>query len=261
MVEKRQALSEPVDPPVAMTEPCRHFFEQHYGLWMYFGGIARLATSLDEIWELVIRLESEEEQQEARRKRVTAVETFKRRSYMTLEMWVTRLVDNYLSYVSELLALIFKTRPETLRAAEREQVLLKTVLDSGNLDELIDAVTEQRVERLSYKSMDDLNRYLKEKLGFPLFESNDDLEHATRLGQVRNVVVHNRSIKPRSQRAHLVPGDVGERMKLHASIVTDDGEWLAQLVAKTDRRATSKYKLPTPVSREAFKEQMEKSAG
>jgi len=63
------------------------------------------------------------------------------------EMVVVRFVDNFLCYLGELLALIFGTRPETLRSSEQERI--DFVLQYDSMDELRAALAEKRVERLA----------------------------------------------------------------------------------------------------------------
>ncbi len=66
------------------------------------------------------------------------------------EMAVCRVVDNYLIYVSDLLALIFSARPETLKSSE--VVTLEFVLTNRTTPQLINAIVRRKVDRLLFKS-------------------------------------------------------------------------------------------------------------
>ena len=61
---------------------------------------------------------------------------------MLEELTITRTVDNYLSYISDLLALIYKSKPEMLKSEEEER--LDFILSFDNLDELRNAIAEKK---------------------------------------------------------------------------------------------------------------------
>jgi hypothetical protein len=73
---------------------------------------------------------------------------------MFLEMMLSRATENFLTYVTELLTLVFRTRPETLRTSET--VRLDAILKHVNMEDLIHELAERRVNQLSYQGMRDL---------------------------------------------------------------------------------------------------------
>ncbi|MDQ3686595.1 MAG: hypothetical protein M3430_13505 [Acidobacteriota bacterium] len=83
------------------------------------------------------------------------------------ELVLCRSIDNYLVYLSQLLALIFRTKPETLKSGEQER--LDFILKHSSMDDLIGALAEKRVDKLAYMGMRDLARYFEEKLGLNCF--------------------------------------------------------------------------------------------
>jgi hypothetical protein len=99
-------------------------------------------------------------------------------------MEYTRIVDNYLTYVAELLALIFRTRPETMRS--EKQVSLRVVLSHDSMDDLIATLAEQQVERLSRAGLRELHDELSKSMGFALFEEPDARDGAARAVEIRN---------------------------------------------------------------------------
>jgi hypothetical protein len=106
------------------------------------------------------------------------------------EMALCRAVDNYLIYLTELLASIFRAKPESLRSGE--EVKLDFVLAHPTRAGLIRAIIDRKVNQLSYQGMRDLNQFLSRKLGFELFQNKDALEHAILLVEIRNIIVHAR---------------------------------------------------------------------
>ena len=157
------------------------------------------------------------------------------------EMVVVRFVDNFLCYVSDLLALIFATRPETLRSGEQER--LDFILLYNTIEELRHALAEKRVERLAFLGMRELNEYLLERLKFPL-ASGDLLEDAVRLIEIRNIIVHNRAIVSAisARRVPSLSSHLGKRLKIPD--IWKDRFFLRQLALDIDVRAAKKFDLP-----------------
>lgn len=161
--------------------------------------------------------------------------------YQTL---VSRGVDNYLSYVSDLLFVLFKSRPETLRSGR--EVRLDMVLAYETREELIEALAEQEVDRLAYAGMRDLAKVLRDTLGFSLFHDEAQLDRAVRIVEDRNLVVHNRAVVNRKYVARVqAPGPpIGRALRLNSEGVFDDLEFLASSVTSIDKRAAKKWRIP-----------------
>jgi len=99
-------------------------------------------------------------------------------------------VDNFLSYISDVLGLIFETRPQALRSSET--VKLNEILQHESMEQLIDFLVERKVERLAYQSLRDLGHDLETTLNFALFLDEDAFTTAASAVEIRNVLVHNR---------------------------------------------------------------------
>lgn len=216
--------------PKLATQPCAVFFSyQDDVVWSY-------VTSVNHILDKIQIDPQSEPTGEFR-----ALFRFHK---VVSEMLLVRVVDNFLSYVSELLALVFTSKPETLRS--NETVKLEEILQYGTMEDLIQHITEKRVERLSYQGMRDLNKDLAERLGFELFLSPEDLSHAVRLVEDRNLIVHSRGIV--NQTYHKRTADstipVGKPMEL-ISIrrIRKETEFLARSVVSMDERAAAKFGL------------------
>jgi hypothetical protein len=147
---------------------------------------------------------------------------------------------SYLAYLSELLGLVFKTTPETLRSSD--QVRLDEVLRHTSMGELISFLAERRVERLAYLGMADLAADLSDKLSFALFERPDDLQNAVRINAMRNLIVHGRAIV-NARFVEQLPeyaGEQGELLVLDVDDVFRDIDFLSRMVYETDGRAAGK---------------------
>lgn len=171
------------------------------------------------------------------------------------EMALSRAMDSYLVYLSELLSMIFRAKPETLRSSE--QVTLDFVLSQSSRAELIAALIDKKVNQLSYQGMRDLSTFLSKRLNFDLFKDKRSLEHAILLVEMRNIIVHARGIVNNTfvQRVSKPPVEVGERISLSIFDLKNHMRFLSESVSEIEERAHRKFaiKLPYKVPRPARK--------
>jgi hypothetical protein len=174
---------------------------------------------------------------------IMEIRPLEQHSSLIAELLISRMVDNFLAYIGDLLNLIFRTRPETLRSAEKEQ--LDFILQFSSMEELIHALAEKRVERLAF-STQELFSYFEEKLGFVLFEVEDTKEKAVRIIETRNIIVHNRSIVSSTfkKRVPNHPANLGDRLNLTMLDMREYDAFLMHAVFDIDRRTVAKFKLP-----------------
>lgn len=249
-----------------MTSPCLAYFADAARLLGFISFVSGLALRADEVVRVAAKALYDERADEAERTKYQkqiergAGTTEALRLYyrqLVLQMTLSRATDNYLSYVSELLSLVFQTKPETLRSSE--QVRLDEVLRHSSMDELIGSLSERRVERLAYLGMADLADDLEEKLGFALFETEEDLQGAIRVNAIRNLVVHNRAIINAKfvEQLPQYEGQQGQSLELDVDEVFGDITFLTRIVCETDGRAAKKFVLPRPHTREHFDKDLE----
>jgi hypothetical protein len=160
------------------------------------------------------------------------------------ELLFSRSIDNVLTYISELLALIFSTRPEMLRSDEK--ISTEWALQYANREDLLAALTERKVHRLSFNGFMDLHDDLNGKFGFRLFQSPKSLGHAASLVEKRNLIAHNRGIVNRRylERVPSAPEKLGDRLQFDPNEVFDDLTFLTASVIDIDTRAGEKFGIP-----------------
>lgn len=168
-----------------------------------------------------------------------------RHARVMAEMLSCRIVDNFLVYVSALLALVFKNKPETLRSGEH--VRLDFVLGYGTMEELLSALADRKVNELSYRGMRDLHKFISEHLGFELFVSNDDLEVAIEAIERRNLIVHNRGMvsATSANRVASLRDHVGKLLDTSTTTNSRYGLFFEDKVRAADLRAIEKFQLPS----------------
>jgi len=224
-----------------LTVAGANFFRSHLELVRFIGFVGELATRNDKVWETLDDLLSDgtEEKKFPKGQSQRELNQFRR---LLAEVLLSRAVDSYLTYVSELLSLVFKERPETLRS--KEQVRIDFILSFDSMEELQEAVAERRVERLAYRGMAELVGWMKETLGFSLVSDRDRLKVIERLVEQRNLIVHHRAVIDHRYVRRLGPSDgvAGEMLGVkegarHAATT------LAEAVGDADQRAASKWGL------------------
>lgn len=253
-----------------MSTCCAKFIEAHTQTEMFVYFVTDIVTKSDEnrrraLTALIDINQNGPEEQERLERQLrqgdVATNQLRRYSQLILQTMISRAVDNFLVYVSDLLSTVFRTRPEMLRS--NEQVLLEFVLKHDSMDELIEALAERRVERLAYTGMSKLAADLKDTIGFSLFESSKDLARAVRIVEARNLIVHNRAIVNRTYLRRVVDAReaLGEPLVFDVNTVFDDVEYLAKMAVLADVRATEKWGLElVPYRREASEDSSARSS-
>jgi hypothetical protein len=158
-------------------------------------------------------------------------------------MVLTRGVDSFLTYLSELFSLVFRSRPETLRS--REQIRVEDVLEHESMDDVVAFLSERRVGRLAYAGLRDLAKEVESDLGLALFPEPGALDRAVSIVEARNLIAHNRGvINAIYLRRTSGDGIVGERIRIDLDFVFGSLEFLVDAAGAVDNRAVCKFRLP-----------------
>jgi hypothetical protein len=239
------------DLPDAVSHPGLRYFATRLELIEFVAFVGVISQRLDDVQRIAREALLETERDPARRAGLEAraaedATTREHQRFILLlrETALTRSVDNFLAYLSDLLAEIFKARPETLRSSE--QVKVADVLSHESLDAFIESHAEDRVEALAQGGFVKLSRYFDGYLGFDLFHEVESHAVADLIGY-RNVYVHNRGI---INRTFLSRVSEPERFKLGEYLALNTEEIMADpldaIVASVDGRAADKWGLPRP---------------
>ena len=162
-------------------------------------------------------------------------------------MLLARLVDNFLTYLSEVLNVIFRCQPNLLRGSD-DGYKLDFILNHQTMDELVARIAEGKVENLSRQSMRNLSEYFKKTLKVEVFRNEDELKDGIMLNEVRNLIVHRRGIADSRfcimfPELNMEPGDgvaVDQKLVLGAKAL------FKLAVMNTDVHASKRFKFPPP---------------
>ena len=89
----------------------------------------------------------------------------RRHSQVFLEMVISRLVDNFQRYVSELLREVLRRQPNILKTSDKS-LSMDDVLRFERMEDLIADVIERRVSALSYQGFGSIQEWCQGK-GIP----------------------------------------------------------------------------------------------
>jgi hypothetical protein len=166
------------------------------------------------------------------------------------EILLTKTAEFFLKYLADLLSLVFRTKPQTLKSGEHET--LEFILGFTDMRELVDAIAEKRVERLSFLGTRELSDFFEDRLGFSLTKDDEEMLRLVGIIETRNIIVHNRRIVSKlfKQRLPHHPGPLGSRVKVDYETVLADCTFIENLASDIDTRAVLKWGLPAAGTRE-----------
>ncbi|CAL77377.1 hypothetical protein BRADO3599 [Bradyrhizobium sp. ORS 278] len=121
--------------------------------------------------------------------------TFKRlRRYSPLlsRNMVVGMANNFFSYISEMLQLVLRRKPEVLRSSER--LTNEEVLQFTRVKELVAYMADKKVNELAYGGLKGVEDYVRDRLGIDLFANDDERARLTILAELRNIHTHNRGV-------------------------------------------------------------------
>lgn len=164
---------------------------------------------------------------------------------LLFEMCLNRAVDSSLAYVSNVLHLIHQGHSGALKSSEA--VDIDFILQFPSIDDLVRAIIERRVHALSYKSLDDLDKYLIKNFEISLFANGGQRVRVVQLVDVRNLIVHNRGVVNRiyKKRNPASVENIGERIRYTQGKSVDELQFLLTWVMDLDVRLIAKFGLPT----------------
>lgn len=105
------------------------------------------------------------------------------------EIMLSRAVETFDLYLQRILVSIFLSKPEILKSEGKIEI--STVIDIKNSEDLIAYIAERKINELSYKSLDDLSKYIKNTTGIDLFENEETHDTILMASEIRNLIAHN----------------------------------------------------------------------
>lgn len=161
------------------------------------------------------------------------------------EMVFCRGVNSFLTYLADLITLIYEKYPQKLPS--NKQTTYRFCVEHHMAGDLISALAEETVMDLAHQNLGTLTKYFKKSLDLPMFTKDADAANASLCVDVRNIITHNRGIINRFfvQRNQQFVNDLGKRIVFGKE---DRQNMLGQLgycARQLDLRAAKKFGLET----------------
>ncbi len=173
---------------------------------------------------------------------------------LQFQMLHSRVVDNFIAYLSELTAAVYHKQPNLLKS--EQTITAEFVLQYETMEEFVAALAEKRVQDLLYKSVKELAKTLSKAWNIELFEDEQALEGVVYAVEVRNIIVHNRAVVNQVflnrlrglSFFHSLSLKKGDQYPLDAAPVVQVLKFLLVSGARIDRIVAAKFGLPTQVA-------------
>jgi hypothetical protein len=156
-----------------------------------------------------------------------------------MQMVITRMVDNFLTYLSEVLFKSFRIKPEAMRSSEKIELI--EVLQYDNFEGIVAHIAEKKVHSLSYQSIIDLDNYFSDKFGVNIVDG-EDREFLIEVVETRNLIIHNRGIKNKIyvQKCGGDKSQIGEIRDIEIDYVRSANTLFNESVKRLDRNLRRK---------------------
>lgn len=165
---------------------------------------------------------------------------------IVVEMVYCRMIDAFLAFLTDLLALVYRHKPQVLRSGG-EQIALDFALRFATMDDLVRAIAEQQVEKRGFLGLKDLADYFETRLKLPIFLNDFMQDETIQAVEVRNIIVHNHgNVSPTfKKRLPDYPARIGDRVRVDRTDLSLLDLRLSNYVLDLDERAVAKFNLPT----------------
>lgn len=235
--------------PESLTPSCVRFFDSQKRLADFLGYLLSKIhqTEGDEAWKLDALISQISSPDSKKGKSSAEVKQIEEHIALMCELIACRSVDNFLIYLSELLALVLKVHPGVLDLS-KVQIDLAFVLSQPDVQAVRNMYMEKKVREMSYWSLKDLSGYLKDKFKFKLFYDDGERNSATNLIEERNLLVHNQGIVDKifKDKAPTHSANIGDRIRYSPKRLMDSVRLIEQLAVSIDQRAVTQWSaLPT----------------
>lgn len=108
-----------------------------------------------------------------------------------LEMILSRAVDEFSAYISEMIREVLSSKPEILKS--RELLRLDYVMRFESLTDLTRDLIDRKVAELSYRGFTEVLDWLNQRIGITMPPGAAHASEIVEIIETRNLIAHNRS--------------------------------------------------------------------
>ncbi|MFD3753184.1 hypothetical protein ACFWVT_23710 [Streptomyces cyaneofuscatus] len=244
---------EPVDDPLTImpdfaTAAAWSFHEQHHAQMHYMVSANMVFNDfedlVDRMGKAFAEIAPEGPQQlfpHWHAKRAHFKKTLNRNLPMVAEYGLTRCIDNFLSYVSDVLTETLVSRPALLKS--QEQVTYEEVLAHDSIQAFAAWAAERRISQLSFKGLEEISAHIEKRLGLKIHENDKHWNLLRRGVAIRNLAVHRRGIVDSRFNRIVTNARVGERYEFELREYIEIASSAVRVVIDFDENIAEKFGL------------------
>lgn len=234
-----------INPPDTGTAAASQYYKAAYETWRFIDFVVDTVFVMDESARKLSKIAGVKDSGNVEKKgdRISRKEFLLRNSQLMMQMFLARLVDNFQTYIVEVIRSVLVKRPEILTSKDR-QLSLEYAFQFTTMEELKADLVENKVNDLSYQGLSDLREWCEGR-GIPLVIRDDDLPLLAEAIETRNVITHNRGVVGRKYLRHF-PGrnwSFGSPRELDPHEVNQVLALLNRVVRLTDSAVVDKFAL------------------
>jgi hypothetical protein len=242
-----------IPPPSDGTRSCKAFFTNWARVNFLLAFILHMAGHIDHSNEVIREFKKELESQSTDDTKplpedfttgspLSPIDILRKQNQLFSELLLCKHIDNYLTFLSNLIQEIFSQRPEILKS--KEQVDIQLILEQNSMEEVIKVIAERKVQQLTYASFFELSEYFSKRLGLRLFYPKDESIIIEAI-ETRNISVHNNCTINRRyiDRVRCEITLEGKKRNLALGNVEPLAIFLGRAVKRLDRVAYKKFNL------------------
>jgi hypothetical protein len=180
------------------SEASHRFQLQHFRIFDFFLFAVRLSSNSDKVIlsaaeALAFRGDEEDVArfEELKKNPDPAFRKLKSFAGYQSDSMIIRLVDNFMSFVSETLQSCMAKKPELLRS--KEQVKIEDVLRFTDRRDLMDFLIGRKINELTYGGLRGIEEFLDRRLNLSLVNNDQERIKLSISIELRNIYTHNRS--------------------------------------------------------------------
>jgi hypothetical protein len=241
-------------PKLLCTEALHRFYVRHNEIFDFFFFGTMLASRADQMSytaaEALATGGSQEDIdrfEELKKNKDRTLGALARFGHIQSENMCTRLVDNFLTYVSQLLQAVLLKKPEMLRSSE--MVRLDEILRFKRFRDLIAFLADRKINELGYGGLQGIEDFVRDRTGLQLVSDQDKRSSLTIAIELRNIYTHNRGIandlflKRLSKVDHKFSFKLGERYHANFDTIAAFANNIFDIAQQFDSQIAQKFGL------------------
>lgn len=199
-VDDSSNIPEPLAPK--SDEPCsvalKKFLTRHFLIIDFFFYTTTLATRADKVsYTAAVALYKDSPEHLSK---MEAAEKNKDFHFRKLRMFgdyhsetmVMRIVDNFLSYLSETIQSCMTKRPNLLKSSET--IRIEDVMRFKSHKALVGYFVEKKINELSYGGIKEISSFVNERTQIKIWDNDIEFKSLTKSIELRNIYTHNRGV-------------------------------------------------------------------